>query len=256
MSVAEIEVGLELPEWPCVVTPELQRAYHEPAEVPDSLFGETVDVSVLANQCLRATAALREGRQAGLHMGHRMVQKEPVRLGEALTIRARIGEVAPMATGTRQRIDLEFVRADGSVPVSAQTTSLTPDPEAMRGRGPRPEKVYDMADFVEVASKRLTPARVTGYSREFPGDRVHFDMEVAQSIGFRAPVAQGLMSLTWFSAAVAADGVPREIDLAAEFRRPIFWDEEIGVWTRGNELQIRNAAGRVCSLGRIARLVR
>jgi len=256
-AIAKIEAGQELPEWSCVVTPALQRRYHEAAEVPEGLFGDRVDVSVLANQCLVATAPLRRGRKAGLHMGHRVLQLEPVGFGETLTVRSRIGEVAPMATGTRLRVDLEFVRADGSVPVTAESTSLRPDARAMRSRGPRPEKVYETEGFAELARRRLTPERVMGYSHEFPDDKVHFDLGVAQSIGFRVPVAQGLMSLTWMSAAVAADGVPREIDIAAQFRGPIFWDDEIVVLGRaGREFQVRNAAGKVCSLGRVARLVR
>lgn len=257
MGIAEIEVGLELPAWPCTVTAALQRGYHEPAQVPEGLFGELVDVSVLANQCLMATRPLRQGRPAGLHMGHRMIQREPVRLGEPLMIHARIGETEPMPTGTRIRVDLEFRRPDGGVPVRAETTNLRVDPEAMRRRGAGEPKSFDLEGYRTVARKQLTPERVMAYSREFPEDKVHFEPEVAHSIGLRAPVAQGLMSLTWISAALAADGVPRELDLDAQFRRPIFWDDAVEVMARGEEaFLIRNAEGRVCSLGRVAHLVR
>jgi len=257
MGVAEIEAGLELPAWPCKVTADLQRGYHEPAQVPEGLFGDLVDVSVLANQCLMATRPLRDGRPAGLHMGHRMIQTEPVRLGEALMIHAAVGEVAAMATGTRIRIDLEFRRRDGSVPVRAETTNLRVDREAMRKRGPAKPKSFESAGYRIVTHKQLTAERVMAYSREFPGDKVHFEPAVAQSIGLRAPVAQGLMSLTWMAAALAANGVPAELDLAARFRRPIFWDDAVEVAALGEEaFLIRNAEGQVCSLGRVARLVR
>lgn len=256
-AIAEVEVGLRLPDYPCTVTAALQRGYHAPAGVPDGLFGDSVDVSVLANQGLLATAPLRKGQHAGLHMGQRILQVAPIRLGEPLIVRARVAELAALAAGTRLRIELEFARPDGSVPVRGETISLRVDPEAMRRRGPRPEKQYDREGYAELARHRLMPERVAAYSHQFPDDRVHFDPGLARSIGFRVPVAQGLMSLTWICAAAAADGPPAGLEVAAEFRAPIFWDDEIAVLGKGGaEFQLRNAAGRVCSLGRVARLVR
>lgn len=257
MSLSAIAVGLTLPAWPCKVTAALQRSYHEPAEVPEGLFGEVVDASVLANQCLLATRPLRAGRPAGLHMGHRMMQYEPIGLDEPMTIHSVVAELVPLATGTRIRVDLEFRRADGSVPVRAQTTNLRVNREAMRQRRGGTAKAFDGEGYVCVAHKQLTPERVMDYSREFPEDKVHFEPEVAHSIGLRAPVAQGLMSLTWMTAALAAAGPPRELDIEAQFRRPIFWDDAIEVMARDEKaLQIRNAAGEVCTLGRVAHLVR
>lgn len=256
-GLAEIEAGMTLPALPCLVTPELQRNYLEPAEVAPELYGEWVDLSVLANQCLKATRPLREGRAAGLHMGHRMTQCEPVRLGEPLTIFGIVAETAAMATGTRIRVDLEFRRADGSVPVRGATINLRVDREAMRRRGERAAKPFDSEGYRRAAAKHMTPERVMGYSREFPEDKVHFDLAVAHSIGFRVPVAQGLMSLTWMTAALAERGLPRELDIAAEFRRPIFWDDAIAVLARDETaFRILNAEGQVCSLGRVAHLVR
>jgi len=93
-----------------------------------------------------------------------------------------VAEMVAMAAGTRIRVDLEFRRADGSVPVRAQTTNLRVDPEAMRGRGRRENQRAEKRGYRCVAHKQLTPERVTAYSGEFPEDKVHFEPEVARSI--------------------------------------------------------------------------
>jgi hypothetical protein len=259
MSIAEVELheGLALPPRETIVDAERQRRYHASAEMAEGLFAETVDPSILANDCILAGYPLRDGRITNLHMSQRMVQSAPVRLGEPLRLTGRVAELAPMGKGRRVRIDLEFTRADGSVPVRAEMTSLQVDRAAMRQKGAGSAKSFEIEGFETVASKHPTAARVTGYSVEFPLDQVHFDPAVAAAIGLRAPVAQGLMSLTWMMESLAKNGVPRELDILAEFRRPIFWDDRITVLEQAETaFQVRNAADEVCSIGRVAHLVR
>jgi acyl dehydratase len=86
---------------------------------------------------------------------------------------------------------------------------------------------------------------------------VHFDPKEAASVGLRAPVAQGLMSLTWMMEAVAKGGVAKAINIAADFRSPIFWDDSVDVFAKGDtDVLVTKADGSVCSLGRISDLVR
>jgi len=65
------------------------------------------------------------------------------------------------------------------------------------------------------------------------------------------------MSLTWMMEAVAMDGVPKAINIAADFRSPIFWEDSVDIFSRGSdELMVAKADGSICSLGRVTDLVR
>ena len=86
---------------------------------------------------------------------------------------------------------------------------------------------------------------------------MHFDPKEAAAVGLPAPVAQGLMSLTWMMESLALDGVPKTINIAADFRSPIFWEDSVDIFCRDStELMVAKAAGSICSLGRITDLVR
>lgn len=259
MSLATVELheGLELPARDLVVDAERQRRYHGAAELPEGLFGDTVDLSILANDCILAGYPLRDPEVTNLHMSQRMAQQAPVRLGQPLRLTGRVGEMAEMGKGSRVRLDLEFTAEDGSVPARAEMTSLHVDRAAMRRQGAGSTKRFETEGFEEIAAKHPTAERVTAYSVEFPLDQVHFDPAVAVAIGLRAPVAQGLMSLTWMMEALARGGVPRELDILTEFRQPIFWDDRITVLAQGETaFQVRNAEGQVCSIGRVRHLAR
>ncbi len=257
LASSEIDVGFSLPVYTSEVDAGRQRGYHQPAEVSGGLFGDNVDLSILANDCILAAYPIRDGRTTNLHMSQRMVQTAPVHLGERLTVEGVIGEVQPMLKGTRVRFDFTFFKADGSAPVRAEMTSMRVDRETMRKAGAGSAKKFEIAGYEAVGDKHPTPARVTGYSHEFPLDQVHFDPVAAAAIGLRAPVAQGLMSLTWMMEVLAGKGVPSKLDITVEFRRPIFWDDEISILARDEtDFQVRNAAGEVCSVGRVAHLRR
>ena len=250
-------VGMALRDWPTVVTAERQAHYHRAAELPQDLFGDVVDLSILANDTILATSYLKTEAVDGLHAGQRMHQHEPVRLDEPLTLKGRIGSIRETAKGNIVTYAFDFQRSDGSVPITGELISFQVDPAAMRKAGAGKPVAGDTTGFQKVGHKALRPELVGDYSFEFPTYLVHFDPEEAASVGLRAPVAQGLMSLTWMMGAVALDGVPKAINIAADFRSPIFWDDEIDIFSRdGTELMVAKADGSICSLGRVADLAR
>jgi hypothetical protein len=256
-ATGERVVGMALQDWPTVVTAERQASYHRAAELPEGLFGDFVDLSILANDTILATSYLKTEAVDGLHAGQRMRQVEPVRLDEPLTLKGRIGSIRETAKGNIVTYAFDFQRPDGSVPVTGELISFQVDPAAMRKKGAGKPVAADATGFVKVGHKVLRPELVGGYSFEFPGYLVHFDPEEAAAVGLRAPVAQGLMSLTWMMEAVARDGVPKAVNIAADFRSPIFWDDSIDVFSRGgDELMVAKADGSICSLGRVTDLVR
>ena len=244
----ELEEGQLLRTWRTVVTEERQRSYHEAAEVPAGLFGERVDLSILANDTIHAMRYLKTSPMDGLHAGQRMEQLAPIRLGEPLTLRGRVACVRRTAKGrfastafvvedaagvAKARGELRYFRVDAGARVEPAGTD-----------GP-----FDRAGWATVARKALTPQRVRDYSHEFPDYLVHFDPEVAAAVGLRAPVAQGLMSFTWMMQAIAERGHADRFALSATFRRPVFWDETVEVLRRGDELAVVGEDGRLRSSG-------
>ncbi len=244
----ELEEGLLLRSLETVVTEERQRRYHDAAEIPPGLFGESADLSILANDTIRAMRYLKRTPMDGLHAGQRMEQLAPVRLGEPLTLHGRVTRLRHTAKGRfastafvvedargtpRARGELHYFRVNAGARVEAVATG---------GR-------FDRDGWTKVSRKMLTPQRVAAYSSEFPDYRVHFDPEVAATVGLRAPVAQGLMSFTWMMQAIAERGLSERFALSATFRRPIFWDESVEVLRRGAELAVVGEDGCLRSSG-------
>lgn len=246
----ELEEGLLLEPWHAVVSAERQRGYHDAAEVPRGLFGDTVDVSILANDTILAMRYLKKTPMDGLHAGQRMQQLMPVRIGEPLIARGRVREVRDTAKGRFQHTAFNFEDEKGVTKVTGELTYFRVHPHAKVAPA-AVDRAFDRNGWTSIARMTLTPQRVADYSREFPTYRVHFDPEIAASIGLRAPVAQGLMSFTWMMRAIAEGGLPETFTLSSTFRRPVFWDETVEVLRRGNDLAVVGGDARSRSNGTI-----
>lgn len=246
----ELEVGLLLQPWRSVVSAERQRGYHEAAEVPRGLFGDTVDLSILANDTILAMRYLKKTPMDGLHAGQRMQQILPVRVGEPLTVQGRVREVRDTAKGRFQHTEFTFKDEKGETKVVGELTYFRVHRDAKVAPAAA-DRAFDRAGWTSIARMTLTPQRVAAYSREFPSYRVHFDPEVAASVGLRTPVAQGLMSFTWMMRAVAEGGLPERFTLSSTFRRPVFWDETVELMRRGSDLAIVGEDARSRSSGTI-----
>jgi acyl dehydratase len=243
-----LAAGRLLEPWQTAVSAERQRRYHDAAEVPASLFGDTVDLSILANDTILAMRYLKKTPMDGLHAGQRMEQLAPVRLGEPLVVRGRVREVRRSPKGRFTHTEFSIEDRAGTQKVLGELRYFNPDPQA-RVAPASVDAAFDRAGWTSVARVALTPGKVAAYSHEFPTYRVHFDPEVAASVGLRAPVAQGLMSFTWMTMAVAKGELPQRYSVSASFRRPIFWDETVEVLRRGQELAVVGADSRQRSSG-------
>ena len=244
----ELEEGLLLQPWHAVVSAERQRRYHDAAAVPRGLFGDTVDLSILANDTILAMRYLKKTQMDGLHAGQRMQQLAPVRIGEPLTVRGRVRQVRDTPKGRFQHTEFAFEDETGAVKVTGELTYFRVNRNA-KVAAAAVDSACVREGWRSVARMALTPQRVADYSQEFPTYRVHFDPEVAQSVGLRVPVAQGLMSFTWMMRAIAEGGLPERFALSATFRRPVFWDESVEVLRRGNDLAVVGDDSRARSSG-------
>jgi acyl dehydratase len=247
----DLEEGLLLKPWHAVVSAERQLGYHDAAEVPRGLFGATVDLSILANDTILAMRYLKKTPMDGLHAGQRMQQLVPVRIDEPLTVQGRVREVRDTPKGRFQHTAFTFQDEKRVTKVAGELTYFRVHPHAKVAPA-AVDRAFDRSGWASVARMTLTPQRVAGYSREFPTYKVHFDPEVAASVGLRVPVAQGLMSFTWMMRAIAEAGLPEKFTLSATFRRPVFWDETVEVLRRGADLAIVGDDARSRSTGAFA----
>lgn len=239
-------VGHELPVWETCVDAERQGRYHRAAAVPADLFGDVVDVSVLANDCLHGARPRDALGAKRLHAGVRVRQSAPIPLGAKLAVEARVDALNPAKRGRYIHIDFAFRLTSGEVPVRIDHRSLILDPEikpANKNAAPPPEP-----DFQPLRQVQLTPEMVSGYSFEFPHLEGHHDSKAAAAIGMRAPIAQGLMGFTLLFAERVQMGAAATFDIEASFLRPIFWDDALAIEADDDRVfRAVNAAGKPVS---------
>lgn len=234
-----------------MVDEQRQRRYHAAAEIDGARFGAYVDVSVLANDCLKGARAPDALGNTRLHYGVRVRQTAPLKLGTPLNVLAEVTAIEHVSRGRLIRIGFAFAIPDGSVPVRIEHRSLILDPEP-KGTGPAGAVDRDWSGAESLRQVQMTLGSVSGYSSEFPYLEGHHSYEAAERIGMRAPIAQGLHGFTLLMAEIAADrdGAPGTCDIEAEFRRPIFCDDAVklvgkrGADSRLDDLAVLNPVGK------------
>ncbi|MDP6346006.1 MAG: MaoC/PaaZ C-terminal domain-containing protein [Alphaproteobacteria bacterium] len=256
------QVGYVFDEWRTSVGRERQERYHQGAEIDDSLYRDFADPSILANDCLHGARPKDDLGATRLHYGARLRQAAPIRSDQELLVRAEVASVAPVRRGRLITIAFAFVDTDGGVPVRIDHQSLIVDADDAKAgaAGQGKSTAPDDRAFVSLARKQMTPRGVRQFSHEFPHLRSHHEPEAAAAIGMRAPIAQGLMSLTNMLEQLSLEGPPRAVDIAVRFLRPIFWDEEIDIQGhrqggRLSALRCLKPDGKVASTGTIEQLV-
>jgi hypothetical protein len=159
-----------------------------------------------------------------------IVQHRSVLLGEPLTIHGRITGVRAVPRGRAIDTEVTFTGCAGDVAISANRTSLKPDPDklAARGAGERPAPlVQNVGDLHALAAYALTPDGVRAYSSE--GNSIHYDLSAAQKAGFRAPLIGGGMGVHYLMAELWRCHPVRTFSMDIFFRRPVFWDDVVEV---------------------------
>lgn len=197
--------------------------------------------------------------EGNINMLQSLRMHRPVLLDEALTVKGQILAVTEVPRGLRVDTDVWFEDAQGQRVISAPRTSLRPDPQrdigkgnpsknksenTTKGAGERPRPIIDdFSTLAFLASYQLTPEGVRAYSME--GNSIHYEMGPAQKAGFRAPLIGGGMGVHFLMAelwqAHEHMGGPHAFDAEIYFRRPIFWDDAVGVYSRADEQSGLNA---------------
>ena len=243
---AELERGFSYPEWETSVTPDRQREKHRCAGVDSAVFGDSADIVFFGMDCILATRRAGLSVNGKVHMRQTFRQRSAIALGERLVVRGRVMSVEPDRRGHVIGSVFDFVRADGSVPLTCERVGLALDPGLAAAPARTPPARASGPDPLEGASligeKQLDPGRVAAYSDEAE-NLIHSNPEVARRFGFRAPIAAGLMSAHFVTEALArAGGPPAMLELKMNFLRPMFWDDRLRV------LGLRGATGRLAEV--------
>ena len=236
----------------------------------DKLLACGIDADIFAGQVdpaffigIAIHAGINSGISAegNINMLQSLRMHRPVLLDEALMVKGQILAVTEVPRGLRVATDVWFEDAHGQRVISAPRTSLRPNPRRAeskshsadvtdkdkdkykakdkdKGAGERPQPVVDdLSALAFLASYQLTPEGVRAYSME--GNSIHYEMEPAQKAGFRAPLIGGGMGVHFLMAerwqAHKHSGGPQAFDAEIYFRRPIFWDDSVGVYSRADD---------------------
>lgn len=223
--------GTRFPVFSSHVGRARQGHYHQTTGVSGEDFAGLADVSIFAQDVSRAIAKAGLPNDGRVLVRQRLFQTGRIRLDELLSVE---GEIGPYGEGPRGRYltcRVAFRRANRTVPLRMATEHLLPYGEVPASRAKSTTQRDDpIRGMQPVGSLNLNPENVMGYAKEV-GNQIHFDPEFAQSRGYRAPLAQGLMQLTALHGVIVHRAMPWEMDLEARFLRPVFWDSQLTLYS-------------------------
>ena len=226
--------GMTFPDMPCTITQEQQEQKLACCGLDPALHGDRIDITQLAYTAILAVRNAGFSINGRVHMAQVFDLREPLFLGEPLTVRGETLSVTRKPRGHVEESRFDFLRPDGSIPLSTRRSSLLIDPaadvDAKAGGAARPSR-DPCEGMTLIARHRLVPEQVAAYSGEAE-NLIHSDPETAQRFGFRAPIAAGLMAVHFMMAALCRPAPPDRLRMSIRFRRPMFWDEELAVWSR------------------------
>ena len=234
-------IGYIFPVWRTAIGRERQARYHAALGIDGAPYRRSADVSLLGNDCLHGARPVDNLGRKRLHFGVRLRQTAPVPLDVPLEVRATVKALERVKRGELISIDFAFALPSGEVPVRIDHVSLMLDDGPPKPAGGGRAAEMPEAGFEVVRRVPLDLAAVSGFSFEFPHLEAHHSAEAAARIGLRAPIAQGLMSFTLMSNALAREAPPGRLDIEARFVRPVFCDETLTV-------EARREDGRIAAL--------
>jgi len=185
-----------------------------------------------------------------VHTDMHLIQPAPIRLSESLTVSLETETVDAAPRGDIARMRFDFTPATGT-PVICHIGLLTIDADKTGDRGGGRRPPADPRDgFEKINERRITPDDVVTYGGA--GNPIHYDPEFAQSVGYRAPIAHGVMTAVWMLAALNDVAAPATLDATFTFRRPVFWDDAMELWHDGaGTYRTLNADGKMTAEMRI-----
>ena len=219
-------------QWPALLTrvnEGRQQRYHQNLMIDGSNFSTLADISLFAQDVSQVIAKAGLPNNGRILLSQRIFQTGYVRLGEELSVEAEVGPDGDGPLGRYLTCNVGFRRANRAVALRLVTQFLLPfakAPNLPQSAATRPNPAQDME---VVGYLQLTPKKVADFAQE-AGNLIHSDPAFARSRGFQAPIAQGWMQLTAMHSSVVKNGMPWEMDLQAQFVRPVLWDSKLTLY--------------------------
>lgn len=224
------------------------------AGVDPALYGDMAETGLFGLDCFDSMVDAGLDIDGYVFLGQRYRLIRQPALGETLEIDGHVRDLGPTARGPVVVESYRFTDAQGHVCVESELTGLLslPDGAVDEGAPALPRRPAQPADgWLMIQEKQITPDDVRMFSQDV-GNEVHFDVEFARKLGFRAPIAQGIMSAVWLMSGLCGQGpMPARFLVDVRYLRPVFWDDYASLWLRRNEAgaivmaQSRNAEGKV-----------
>lgn len=224
------------------------------AGVDSSLYGSMTETGLFGLDCFDSMVDARLDIDGYVFLGQKYRLIRQPALGEQLQIDGYVRDLVETARGLVASEIYRFADASGRVCIESELTGLLALAEGAVALGAPalPRRATQPADsWAMIQEKQVTPADVRTFSQDI-GNEIHFDPEFARRHGFRAPIAQGIMSAVWLLSALYREAsVPKRFLVDVRYLRPVFWDDYASLWVcRGENgaiemVQSRNDQGKV-----------
>jgi acyl dehydratase len=229
--------GTAYPERTVVHDTAYQADRLRASDVDPALFGDWAEAGLFGLDCFDAMTALGLDIDGYVFLSQSYRQIAPVRVGERLLLSGHVRRLFEVNRGLVAHELYVLRRENGEVCLESELTGLLADgPDAESGsRGgalslARREALPEDG-WVLLKEKQVTPDKVRAFSQDV-GNDIHFDEALARKHGFRAPLAQGIMSAVWLLSALAEERPPMRFNVNVRYLRPVFWDAKATMWTR------------------------
>ena len=252
------------PRWAAAGEPYAERgvvhdaAYQDArlraADVDPALYGDGAEAGLFGLDCFASMNAAGLDIDGYVFMSQTYRQIAPLAIGAPMRISGHVRRLQAVRRGVVAQELYTFRDDRGRVMLESELSGLLADaPGAAPARAdapPLPPRAPQPADgWTMVAEKQITPDKVRTFSQDV-GNEIHFDEAFARRHGFRAPLAQGIMSAVWLLSALAAERPPTGFHVTVRYLRPVFWDALQTLWVRPGEdgsigmVQSRCGAGK------------
>ena len=235
------------------------------ADVDPALYGDQYEAGLFGLDCFDSMVASGLDIDGYVFFSQVYRQLRPSKVGEPLTVTGWVRDLHKVRKGHSVTELYRLTDGEGRVCIETELTGLLADPPGQTPQDsgdapPMPRRAELPADgWTLLREKQVTPDKVRVFSQDV-GNEIHFDVEFARRHGFRAPLAQGIMSAVWLLAVLADERPPTAFDVEVRYLRPVFWDSRASLWVRRSAdgalemAQSRNEEGKVTADMRVKSL--